>query len=215
MDIGKSFTFLFDDEAWLSKLVIGALVAIIPIVNLASLGYIIHLIRNVRDGLAQPLPEWGGNFGEFFMDGLKVFVGLVVYYLPMLVPIGFVAVITAALGTTGSDTAETILPFIVLCFQCFIFILGIAPYLLMPAIFVRYAERGEIGAMFQPGEVWAFIQRDMGSYLIVLLLSFAVMTFLAPLGVLACVVGVFLTQWWGYLVFGHLTGQLAAQNASL
>ncbi len=215
MDIGKSFTFLFDDESWISKLVIGALVAIIPIVNFAALGYIIQLIRNVRDGHERPLPEWGGSFGEFFMDGLKVFLGLVVYYLPMLVPVGLVAIITAALGTAGGDTADTILPLVVLCFQCFIFVLAIVPYLLIPALFARYAEYGEIGAMFQLGEVWAFIQRDMGSYLIVLLLFLGVSTLLAPLGMLACVVGVFLTNWWAYLVFGHLTGQLAAHNASL
>ena len=81
MDYGKSFTYLFKDEKWISKFLIGVVVSLIPIVNLAALGYIVELVKNVRDGLKTPLPEWD-EFGAFFFSGLKFFLGTLVYALP-------------------------------------------------------------------------------------------------------------------------------------
>ena len=217
MDIGKSFTFVFDDEDWLKQLVIGGLIAFIPIVNFAAFGYVVQVIRNARDGQDVPLPEWSNNFGQYFMDGLKVFVGLLVYYAPLIVVAVGLAIVVGVLGAaTGEDLggAEDIFAVVMICFQCIMITLGVAPYLLFPALFAQYADEGEISAMLRLGEVWGFIQQDLGSYLIVLLLSFAVISFVAPLGILACLVGIILTQWWSYLVFGHLTGQLMRQNAA-
>ena len=40
MDIGKAFTYMFDDEEWVQKLVIGGLltlVSVIPLVNIFTL----------------------------------------------------------------------------------------------------------------------------------------------------------------------------------
>ena len=98
--------------------------------------------------------------------------------------------------------------------QCLMFFVGIIPVIFMPAIFAQFADEGTIGATIRFGEIFGFIRENMTDYIIVLLLSFAVMYLIAPLGVIACVIGVIFTQWWGYLVFGHLTGQLAAKNAA-
>jgi len=58
MDIGKSFSYPFEDNKWLSKLIIGALVSIVPILNFAWAGYLIDLLKNVINKAAEPLPEW-------------------------------------------------------------------------------------------------------------------------------------------------------------
>nr|NIT54725.1 DUF4013 domain-containing protein [Fodinibius sp.]NIV09783.1 DUF4013 domain-containing protein [Fodinibius sp.]NIY23309.1 DUF4013 domain-containing protein [Fodinibius sp.] len=79
----------------------------------------------------------------------------------------------------------------------------------------RFAETGELSSVFRIGELWSFIQQDVGSYAIVLLLSFVVFGFLAPLGIIACFIGAFFTLWWANLIFGHLTGQLAKNNAAM
>jgi hypothetical protein len=83
MDIGKSFSFPFEDEKWLSKLVIGAIVSAIPIVNIIFAGYIVDTIRNVMAGLARPLPEWV-DWGDKFMKGLILFLASLVYSIPVI-----------------------------------------------------------------------------------------------------------------------------------
>jgi hypothetical protein len=215
MDIGKAFTFIFDDDDAIKKLLIGVVVFLIPIVNFAGFGYLVQLIKNVEEGLESPLPEWD-NFGGYFIDGLKVLIGLLVYSIPMLLVGCALAVSSIAIqeGVNPAD-ANTMMGIVSVCLSCFILIFALLPYIFMPAIFVRFAETGELSSVFRIGELWSFIQQDIGSYAIVLLLSFVVFSFLAPLGVIACFIGAFVTQWWAYLIFGHLTGQLAKNNAAM
>lgn len=215
MDIGKAFTFIFDDEDVIKKLLIGVIVFIIPIVNFAGLGYLVHLIKNVEEDLEPPLPDWD-NFGGYFMDGLKVLIGLLVYSIPMLL-VGCVLVVTSIAIQRGVNSADvdTVMSIVAVCLTCFSLIFALLLYALMPAIFVRFAETGELSSVFRIGELWSFIQQDVGSYAIVVLLSFVIFSFLAPLGIIACFIGAFFTQWWAYLIFGHLTGQLAKNNAAM
>ncbi|MCK4900594.1 MAG: hypothetical protein KAS38_17565, partial [Anaerolineales bacterium] len=58
MDIGKSFTFSFEDKDWITKYLLGALISAIPILNFAWMGYMIELIVNVADDVPSPLPDW-------------------------------------------------------------------------------------------------------------------------------------------------------------
>ena len=50
MDIGLSFSYMFEDKDWIKKILIGGLISLIPIVNFAALGYVVQLVRNTRDG---------------------------------------------------------------------------------------------------------------------------------------------------------------------
>ena len=65
MDIGKAFSYVFEDEQWISKVLIGGLLIWIPIVNFAVFGYMIKVAQNVAQGNPRPLPEWG-EFGDHF-----------------------------------------------------------------------------------------------------------------------------------------------------
>lgn len=197
------------------KLIIGAIVIFIPIVNFAALGYMVQVVRNVRDGRDRPLPAWD-NFGDYFVNGLKVFVGILVYSIPVILLACAFGAATAAVGNAVNPSdADTVMGVLSSCLICFSIIFGLIPYLVFPAMVARLAEVGEMNAMWRVGEIWTFIQQDLGSYVIVLVLSFVATSFLAPLGLIACLVGVFITQWWAYLVVAHLTGQLARNNAAL
>jgi hypothetical protein len=212
MDIGKAFTFAFEDDDKIAKLLIGAIIAIIPIVNFAALGYVAELVRNVRAGQDRPLPAWD-RFGEYFVDGCKIIIGWLVYFVPvLLLTCAFTVVaIGVSEGVNPSD-AEAVMSVVAICFTCLIIPLAFIPYLAIPAVLVRYAETGEIGPLFDFASLWAFVQENSGGYLVVVLISFAMIQFIAPLGIIACGVGIFFTQWWAYLVTGHLTGQLARSN---
>ncbi len=216
MDIGKSFTFMFDDEKWLMKIVVGGIIAFIPIVNFAAMGYVVELVRRVNSGNPDTLPDWD-NFGQYFSDGLKLFVGLLIYSLPLLLVACVFAAIGAATGSlsdsSSSDTLGGAMAFAVIALECVMFGYELIVAILMPAIIARFAETGTIGSMLRFGDVFGFIKANMGGYIVVLLLSMVVMGIIAPLGVIACVIGVIFTGWWSYLVVGHLIGQLSRSNA--
>ena len=210
MDIGKSFSFAFEDEEWLIKLLLGAIVLIIPIFGMiALLGYMIRVIRNVRDEDPEPLPAWN-DFGEYLLDGFKVGIGIFVYFLPLFLLIcSMVVIIIGIDATMGSgQEAESLIAATAVCFSCLIFIISLIPLVLIPALMGNYAEEGSFGSLFQFGRIFALMGQDIGRYAMVLLISFVAIYILAPFGLLLCFVGVFLTQWWSYLVLAHLTGQL-------
>ena len=47
MDIGKVFSYQFEDRQWITKLGLGALISLVPILNVAITGYMVGIIRNV------------------------------------------------------------------------------------------------------------------------------------------------------------------------
>ena len=97
MDIGKAFGFVFEDEKWVSKVLIGGLLIWIPIVNFAVFGYMLAVARNVAQGNPRPLPEWG-EFGMLFGRGFSAFVIALVYLLPVFILEGLFFCLTGGLA---------------------------------------------------------------------------------------------------------------------
>jgi hypothetical protein len=218
MDIGVAFTYMFQDRDWLKKILIGGVISLIPIVNFAALGYMVQVVRNVRDGQDLPLPEWD-QFGEYFVSGLYLFLVYLVYAIPIILLACLQLVGGVMLGTVGEGQgAEDLASAYTLagtCLSCLMGLWGLVIGVISPALFVRFAETGSFGATLSIGGWLGVLRANLGAYLIVLILSWVVFSFLAPLGVIACVVGVIFTQFWAYLVSGHLYGQLAAATSGV
>jgi hypothetical protein len=202
---------MFQDEDWIKKVLIGGVVGIIPIVNFAAIGYMIQIIRNVRDGQALPLPEWD-EFGKFFVDGLWIFLIFLVWSIPIILVACLQGIGTAVLAEASEDAANAF-GVISACFSCVIVLWALVIAAVSPAILVRYAEIGEYMAGFQFSEILNIIRANVGNYIIVILLIW-VASLIASFGVILCVIGVIFTQFWSYLVTGNLVGQLAAQEQS-
>jgi hypothetical protein len=211
MDVGSSFSYMFQDEDWIKKILIGGVVGLIPIVNFAAIGYMIQIIRNVRDGQTLPLPEWD-EFGKYFVDGLWVFLIFLVWAIPIIVVACLQGAGTAALAEAGDDAANAF-GIVSACFTCVMVLWGLVIAAVSPAILVLFAEEGEFMAGFRFGELFEIIRANVGNYIIVILLIW-VAGLIASLGVILCVIGVIFTQFWSYLVAGNLMGQLAAQETS-
>jgi hypothetical protein len=221
MDIGSAFTFVFDDEDWIKKLAIGGGITLVgailtPIlIGLALLlpigGYVLETIKNVRDGQATPLPEWT-DFGDLFSKGLMVFVIILVYNIPSLILSCASVGISFAGPSLDSDVAEA-LGFVSICISCVQFIVSIVAYALIPAALIRYAQFDSLGSAFQFGEIFSFISANIGDYIIAVLLSW-VASLVAIFGLILCVIGVFFTGFWSYLVTANLIGQLARKAAT-
>ena len=69
MDIGKAFTFVFEDEDWIVKVLIGAVLALTGIGFIPIIGYGMEVARRVVRGDPQPLPAWD-DWGTKIVEGL-------------------------------------------------------------------------------------------------------------------------------------------------
>ena len=171
MDIGKAFGFLFEDEDWVSKLLLGSAILLIPIFGtFAVIGYTIALIRNVRADEPRPLPAWQ-DLGRYFVDGLMFWVATLLYALPFLIlicPITVVGLLPALAGE--QEELMTILAgvsgIIMLGLGCLAALYGILLALLTPVLQIRYAETGDLGACLRFGEVFRFLFANIGPIII-------------------------------------------------
>jgi hypothetical protein len=103
LDIGRSFTYMFEDESWIMKIVIGGILLCIPIVNFMALGYMLEALKRSADGVDIPLPEWD-DFGGKFMKGLMLFVIGLVYTIPIWLIACALWVLMFLAGAAESDT---------------------------------------------------------------------------------------------------------------
>ncbi len=214
MDIASAFTFMFDDEDWMKKMVIGALAMLLSIVVvpiLAVYGYMIELIRNVSRNEEKPLPQWE-NLGALIMQGLMVTVIGLVYYIPVILFACFMAIPPILMQEAGSDMADS-LAIVSTCLSLVMSLLSLVISLILPAAIIRYAIHDKLSAAFQFGAVFRFITSHPGDYIIALLVS-GVASVIAIFGLLLCLIGVYFTNFWAITVMGNMLGQLARKMES-
>jgi Protein of unknown function (DUF4013) len=209
MDLGKAFGFVFEDEKWVSKVLLGGLFLIIPIVNFAVIGYMLKVAQNVAQGSPRPLPEWG-EFGDHFIRGLHGIAIQIVYQLPTLIVYGvFFCVILAAGGASGSDRSGDgvgAIGALGLCLLPLIFILALAGAFLSYVAAGRYVATNTLSEAFKFSAVIASARGNLGTWLM-LLLVVILAGFVGSLGAIACGVGALFTSFYAQCVIGHALGQ--------
>jgi hypothetical protein len=212
MDIGRSFTYMFEDQDWLKKILIGGVVNLIPIVNFASTGYFIEAIRNTAEGRELPLPEWD-DFGGKFMKGLMAAIAGFIYALPIMLFMGIVFGLTAAVAAAvaDEDTAAAVVTACSGIGYCLTFVYMILFTLIFPAAVIRYALTGQFGAFFRFGDIIAFIKANIGGYIIALLVALVASLIAQIVGGIACGIGILFTLMWAYLVGANLFGNLVRE----
>jgi hypothetical protein len=203
MDIGKSFTYVFDDENWVAKILIGALFVLLSFIVIGIpfvLGYIVETVRNVMDGKPRPLPDWA-DLSPKFTKGLMLFLILLIYSLPII----FVSCLTW-MGGIIAEESEAVGAFLA-CMNCLSVLWGFLVAVVTPAATIRYTLTGEFISSFQFGEIFNFIANNLANYIITFLLSMLA-GIIGSLGLIICGVGVLFTSLWALLVEAHLFGQV-------
>lgn len=206
MDFGLAFSFVFKDPNWLKKIAIVSLVALIPILGqIVVFGWALQISKRVMNHDPNPLPDL--DFGSDLTRGFMGIVIAFVYTLPISLFSGIISFFSAVIENSGGDeTAVAIFSIVSICFGLLSFILGLFIGLLLPAALTRYLEKESIGAAFDFVEVFKKVQLNLGTYFIVLL-GTIVAGFIAPLGLIACVIGVMLTYTYSLAIMGHFYGQ--------
>ena len=212
MDIGKAFTFVFEDKDWVVKVLIGIgiLVAgvvlswlIIPAILAALLlsGYSLEITRRVIRGDAEVLPAWD-DWGQLLIDGLQVVIIGIVYALPIII-VSFCVGAPLQWMAEGSEGASA---FFGLALGCFNFFWAVVMSLTLPAAIGKFAAEGELASAFHFGDVIAMVRDNLATYVITAVLVW-VTGIISGLGLLFCFIGVFFTGVYAELVNGHLYGQ--------
>lgn len=229
MDIGKSFTYMFEDPNWIAKIAIGGGIIllgtifsflILPAIAAYAIviGYVLVATKNAAEGQTHPLPEWS-DIGGLFVKGITATIGVLIWFLPVLLLGCCVWLLAAATGgaARGDDGAARGISgaggLLVSCMSCVLIIVSLLISFFVYAPLTRYALTNQVNVFWDFGGTWKFIQSNIGNYVIAWLIVF-VANFIAGFGIIACIIGVFFTTFWAYLVGGHIFGQFARGGAA-
>jgi hypothetical protein len=190
--VGEAFGLAFRDPAWVGKVIVQALITIIPIVGwIATVGWLMMVFENARNGRNE-LPEAGFHLGR----GIALFGAYVIYSIVLSIPgdilngIGggfnyhctnnsnfcsnmYVGGPLAGLGSLWGLLAQLFL------------------YFLTPTLVVMVFHSG-FGGAFDLGRVWNYattnVQNSVIGGLIVLVAGI-----IGSLGFVVCCIGFFFT----------------------
>ena len=164
VDYGGAFKKPFQD---ITKLVVGIVLMIIPIVNFLSMGYFIETARKTLNN-DDTMPEWN-NFGNLFIQGLVSIVIGIIYMIPTMILIMVAAApligVMVSAATAGGDPTTALGGAlagagVLLILAALIFIITV---FLLPMAMVFYAKHG-FGGAFKIGSI--FKACLTGSYII-------------------------------------------------
>lgn len=226
MEIGKAFGYVFEDEHWVRKVIIGGLLMgmgvisntvagavasvldsllaillfrILGFIGLAVVeGYRIRTVSNVSDEMGRPLPRWG-EWGGDLGKGALYSLALAVYMLP--------AIIMGIIASASIFGQLLRLGWVLLAF------------LWMPAVMICYAKEQRFGAMFDVAGIWLLIRNSLRNYVLAIVLAGMINIFLVILALaleyfafnifgilfLICLFSVF---FWLRVAQAHLWGQV-------
>jgi hypothetical protein len=206
MEFGKAFTYAFEDPEWIKKLLIAALILLIPIIGIfVVMGWMLEIIRRVIQHDPHPLPDWS-DFGGYLVRGFQAWLVGLVYALPIILISFCQQGAFFALQESGDDTLMSAVAFISICVSCLIFIYSLAMSMVLPAALGQFATTGQLGSAFRFGEVFGLVRAAPGAFLLVLVGSF-VAGLIASLGIILCFIGVLFTSALAYAIMAHLYGQ--------
>ena len=207
IDFGRPFTFLFEDQDWTKKLLMGFLYGLGSLLCYAGLiglfGYQKRLLLATADGQDVPLPEF--DPGQDFVEGLKVLVIVLGYYSPAIVLYLCGGLGGAILGgAAGDDDIGAIVTVGAYCFALPLFLAG---QFLIPVGIIRFADQNSVGAAFQVGEVISTVRENFVNVLLVFVIKIAT-GMVAQFTVLLFCIGIFAGLAWAKMAEAHAYGQL-------
>jgi len=209
----EQLVYMFSDPKWVSKVLIGALLGIVPILDFVLGGYALRVINNVRKDEQPTLPEWSPGFGKFWSDGLLVVVIGFLYGIPAWILSAIIGGVAGASNSQGAVTAVSVILGLIL------FVYYIALIFWIQGALINFAVKGNFGAAFQFGEIWRIVQANLGRLALTVILAVvvaiivailsAILVFIPCIGWIAIWILSFASGFYVLLVLAHNCGIVA------
>lgn len=208
MDFGIAFSYAFQDEEWLKKIAIGAVLALTGIGMIPLFGWMMEIIRRAKVG-DYSLPEWS-DFGKLIMDGLKAMLIILIWMIPIGIISGCIAGGSYLGADASSDTTEILGWGMVALGSCLAIPFYLALILLMPPMICILADTDQFGQALNPANAWKLFRSNIGGFIIVILIQGFGFPILVGIGSIACGIGAFPAAAYAYSIMGNLFGQAHA-----
>lgn len=181
--VGDAFAFPFRDPGWAGKIVVQALILIIPIVGLiATAGWMLMTFDNIRAGRQELAPA-----GFHLSRGIGLFGAWFIYALVLAIPGGLLNGIGSSMNANHAFTGSPLTglgSLLNLAAQLFL-------SFLLPSIIVMTYHHGFAGGLDVQG-VWRLATINTNNSVIAGLMIF-VAGIIAAAGIVVCCIGVFFT----------------------
>lgn len=206
MDFGKTINYPFRDEKWVTKILIGTFVSLIPIVNFITYGYMLRIVKQVIQGDDESMPEWD-DWGGDFIKGLLAWLASMLYFLPMILMICCFAILSAL---TTNDNGEGLGVLFALCLVPLSLGYSLLVSPLLAVAYVRYAESNNFASAFLDfGGLFKDVTSQLTktiTFILFLLVIQAVVGAVVGFTIWLCGLGL-LVAWVGNVMTAHLAGQ--------
>jgi hypothetical protein len=213
-DFVQPFTFIFQDERWVTKVLIGGLfyLACFLIIGIFFLmGYCARLARNVIANVPNPLPEWD-DLGAYFSEGLRLFCVALVYIIPIIliviaimIPAGILTAITEGHG--NHDFAGLAGGTMMTCGWCLLAPLYLIVLFWLPAALLFAIVDNSFGGAFEFKRIFAFIKANFVNYLLAFIVQL-VAGHAAGFGAILFCIGIVFTGFWSMAASAHAFAQV-------
>ncbi len=157
------------------------------------MGWSIAISRGVIRGQQDVLPEWS-ELAAIFIDGLKLFVVVILWFIPLWV-----------LSLIGAFVDDSTISLIISC--CSI-LYGIPVGLLMLGAYGLLADEKSFSEVLNPVNSWKIVSANWANTILTAIVA-GLASFLGSLvGSILCGIGLLAGIPYGYAAAGHLYGQL-------
>lgn len=203
MDFGLAFTYPTKDPNWLQKLLVVALINLIPIIGqIYVIGWMIEIIRRAVIQ-RQPISLPDVDFGNFLTKGFKAFIVSFVFAIPMIIVSIPMGIFSSLMDSSDAQTAWAIVS---MCMGLIMFLYGLLLAFIVPAAYAILAVKDSVADALRPSDIFHLLKSAPGAY-VVAILGTIVSGLLAPLGVIACGIGVLFTGVYASAVNAHFYAQ--------
>ena len=211
--VGDAFGWAFKDPSWVSKIVVQALILIIPIVGwIAATGWLMMAFENARAGRNE-LPPAGFHLAR----GIGLFGVYLIYAIVLNIPAWILdgigaATSTAVRNTSGNFSYYTNSSPLQGLGSLWSFLASLLLNFLAPSVIVLVFHNGFSGGL-DVARVWRMATSNVSNSVIAGLIIF-VTGFITAAGLIACCIGIFFTAIYSISIQAGVAAWFERQQAA-